>query len=129
MWIAGGWLLLSLVSGSPLADVVTLKNGREIEGLVVDLDDERLTLRRAAEGITQSWQLTRSEIMSLRLAPPDVSGLRSVARRFEVDRAPDEACEVWRRICILRPEGAIDQIALIQSYRKRGRLEDAAAAA
>jgi tetratricopeptide (TPR) repeat protein len=129
MLIAGGWLLLSLYSRPLIADVVTLKNGREIEGLVVDLDDERLTLRRAAEGITQSWQLTRSEITSLRLAPPDVSGLRSVARRFEADRAPDEACEVWRRICILRPEGAIDQIALIQSYRKRGRLEDAAAAA
>src|SRR5262245_28676572 len=125
MLIAGGWLLLSLFSRPLLADVVTLKNGREIEGLVVDMDEERLTLRRAAEGITQSWQLTRSEISSLKLAPPDVSGMRSVARRFEADRSPDEACEVWRRICVLRPEGASDQICLIQAYRRRGRLEDA----
>jgi cytochrome c-type biogenesis protein CcmH/NrfG len=126
MWIAGGWLLLSLF---PLADVVTLKNGREIEGLIVDMDDERLTLRRAAEGTTQSWQLTRSEIRTLRLAPPDVAGFRSVARRFEADRSPDEACEAWRKVCVLRPEGAPDQICLIQSYRRRGRLDDASAAA
>jgi cytochrome c-type biogenesis protein CcmH/NrfG len=111
------------------ADVVTLKNGREIEGLVVDVDEQRLTLRRAAEGVTQSWQLTRSEISSLRLAPPDVSGFRSVARRYEADRSPDEACETWRRICVLRPEGAADQICLIQLYRRRGRFDDASAAA
>jgi cytochrome c-type biogenesis protein CcmH/NrfG len=129
MWIAGGWLLLSLSPRFFNADVVTLKNGREIEGLVVEMDDERLTLRRAAEGITQSWQLTRSEVTSLRLAPPDVSGLRSVARRFESDRSPDEACDAWRRICVLRPEGASDQICLIQAYRRRGRLDDASAAA
>ncbi len=129
MWIAGGWFLLSLLPRPVLADVVTLKNGREIEGLIVDMDDERLTLRRAAEGITQSWQLTRSEITSLRLAPPDVSGFRSVAKRFEADRSPDEACEAWRRVCVLRPEGAPDQLCLIQSYRRRGRLDDASAAA
>jgi cytochrome c-type biogenesis protein CcmH/NrfG len=129
MWIAGGCVLLGLISGSVTADVVTLKNGREIEGLITNIDEERLTLRRAAEGVTQSWQLTRSEITSLRLAPPDVSGFRSVARRFDADRSPDEACEAWRRVCVLRPEGAPDQICLIQSYRRRGRLEDACAAA
>ena len=129
MWIAGGWLVLSLIRGCWTADVVTLKNGREIEGLIVDMDEQRLTLHRAAEGISQSWQLTRSEITSLRLAPPDVTGFRSVARRCEEDRSPDEACEAWRRVCVLRPEGAPDQVCLIQSYRRRGRVDDAFAAA
>jgi len=111
------------------ADVVTLKNGREIEGLIVEMDDDRLVLRRAAEGISQSWQLTRSEISSLRLAPPDLSGFRSVARRLEADRSADEASEEWRRVCVLQPESASDQLRLLKSYLRAGRLDDAASAA
>lgn len=108
---------------------MTLKNGREIEGVVIEVDDERVVLRKASDGISQSWQLTRSDITSLRLAPPDVAGFRGLARRREADRSPDEACDLWRWVCVLRPEGAADQFIHVQSCRRRGRLEEASFAA
>lgn len=126
---AGGLFLLTLSSGPLSADVVTLKNGREIEGLVVDVNPEHLTLHRADSGVSQSWQLTRSEITEVRLASPDVSGFRSVARRLESDRSTEEAGDAWRRICVLRPEGASDHLRLVQFFRRTGRLDDAVAAA
>jgi len=125
-WRALGVLILLARSAS--ADVVTLKNGREIEGLIVDLDDERLVVRRAGEGITQNWQLTRSEIVSVRLAPPELAGFRTVARRLEADRSLGDAADAWRRICALRPEGAADHVRLLQVYRRANQIEAAAAA-
>ncbi len=119
---------LILLARAASADVVTLKNGREIEGLVVDMDDERLVVRRAGEGITQNWQLTRSEITSVRLAPPELAGFRTVARRLEADRSLSEAADAWRKICTLRPEGAADHVRLIQVYRRTNQVEAAAAA-
>src|SRR5262245_25028011 len=90
-WRALGVLVLLARTAS--ADIVTLKNGREIEGLVVDMDEERLVVRRAGEGITQNWQLMRSEISSVRLSPPDLAGFRTVARRLEADRALGDAAD------------------------------------
>jgi tetratricopeptide (TPR) repeat protein len=125
----GAVALLGLLAGRLPADIVCLKNGREIEGLVVELDEERLTIRRAADGGLQSWQLTRNEITSVQLAPPDVAGFRSVARRLETDRSGDQAIEAWRGICVLRPEGVADHLKLVQSYRRSGHFEAAAQAA
>jgi cytochrome c-type biogenesis protein CcmH/NrfG len=127
--IGGAFCALMLLPGLAGADVVTLKNGRVIEGVVVELDEDRLTVWRAADGVTQSWQVARSEVTSLRLAPPDVAGFRSVARRLESDRSPDEAGEAWRKVCVLRPEDASDQLRLVQFYRRAGRLDEASAAA
>lgn len=107
---------------------MTLKNGRELEGLVVDVDDERITLRRAAEGSYQVWQVTRSELSEVRLAPPDPAGFRGAARKLETDRSLDAAGEEWRRICVLRPESAADQIELVRLHRRAGNLDAAAAA-
>ena len=125
-WRALGILILLARAAS--ADIVTLKNGREIEGLVVDMDEERLVVRRAGEGIPQNWQLLRSEITSVRLAPPELAGFRTVARRLEADRSLGDAADAWRKICALRPEGAADQVRLLQVYRRAGKIEDAAAA-
>src|SRR5262245_42864577 len=127
--ITGGFLLLILSHRPASGDVVTLKNGRELEGVVVDVDDERITLRRAAEGSFQVWQVTRSELSAVRLTPPDVSGFRAVARKLESERSLEEAVEEWRRICVLRPESAVDQVDLLRVYRRTGNLEAAAAAA
>jgi cytochrome c-type biogenesis protein CcmH/NrfG len=127
--LTAGLMLLALPARPVSADVVTMKNGRVLEGLVIDVDERRLVLCRAAEGVTQSWRLDRSEITSLRLAPPDVSGFRSVARRLEADRAEDEAGEALRKVCLLRPEDAADQIRLVQFYRRIGHIDDALAAA
>jgi tetratricopeptide (TPR) repeat protein len=124
MWV----LLLMLLPRSLSADVVTLKNGRELEGLVVEVDDERITLRRAAEGSYQVWQVTRSELSEIRLTPPDPEGFRGAARKLETDRSLDAAGEEWRRICVLRPDSAADQIELARLYRRAGNLEAAAAA-
>ena len=110
------------------ADVVTLKNGRELEGLVVDIDEDRITLRRAAEGSYQVWQVTRSELSEIRLTPPDPAGFRGAARKLETDRSLDAAGEEWRRICVLRPESATDQIELVRLYRRAGNLDAAASA-
>jgi tetratricopeptide (TPR) repeat protein len=121
--------LLAFFAGPPRPDIVCLKNGREIEGLVVDLDEERLTIRRAQDGGLQSWQLTRKEIVSVQLAPPDMAGFRSIARRLESDRSSDQALEAWRGICVLRPEGVADHLTLVQSYRRTGHLDAAATAA
>jgi tetratricopeptide (TPR) repeat protein len=120
--------VLVLLARTADADIVTLRNGREIEGLVVDMDDERLVVRRAGEGITQNWQLMRSEVSSVRLAPPELAGFRTVARRLEADRALGDAADAWRKICTLRPEGAADQVRLLQVYRRANKIEDAAAA-
>lgn len=124
MWV----LLLMLLPRSLSADVVTLKNGRELEGLVVEVDDERITLRRAAEGSYQVWQVTRSELSEIRLTPPDPEGFRGAARKLETDRSLDAAGEEWRRICVLRPDSAADQIELVRLYRRAGNLEAAAEA-
>jgi tetratricopeptide (TPR) repeat protein len=126
--IAGGVFLLALIPPSARADVLTLKNGRELEGIVVDVDDDRVTLRRAAEGSFQVWQVTRSELSEVRLAPPDPAGFRGVARKMESERSLDDAGEEWRRICVLRPESASDQIELVRLYRRAGNLDAAAAA-
>jgi tetratricopeptide (TPR) repeat protein len=126
--IVGGALLLLLLHRLSRADVVTLKNGRELEGVVVDVDNERLTLRRAAEGAFQVWQVTRSELSEVRLAPPETAGFRGVARKLESERSLQEAGEEWRRICVLRPESASDQVELVRIYRRAGNYEAAAAA-
>src|SRR5262249_48804591 len=47
----------------------------------------------------------------------------------EADRSPEEAGEALRKLCILRPEDASDQIRLVQFYRRTGRVDDALAAA
>src|SRR5688572_370282 len=126
----GALVLLTLLRGTAFADIVTLKNGRELEGVVVDVTAEHVLLHRAAtDSILNAWRLTRSDIVDIRLAPPDLSGFRSVARRLEADRSPSEAADAWRWVCTLRPEGGSDQIRLIQSIRKSGRLDDAALAA
>jgi Flp pilus assembly protein TadD len=39
-----------------------------------------------------------------------------------------EATDVWRQVCVLRPEGVQDQLKLAQSYRRAGKLDEAAAA-
>jgi tetratricopeptide (TPR) repeat protein len=122
-------LLLSLLCRPPCEDVVTLKNGREIEGLVVETDDEQLTVLRAAEGTLQSWRLIRTEIAEIQLSTPDVVGFRAVARRLESDRRPEEASHAWRRVCMLRPESVPDRIRLIQCCRQLGQLDAAAAVA
>jgi len=108
--------------------VLTLKNGREIEGVVVDVDNERITLRRAAEGGFQVWQVTRSELSDVRLSPPEASGFRGVARKLESERSLHEAGEEWRRICVLRPDSAADQVELLRVYRRAGNLDAAATA-
>src|SRR5579863_2481779 len=61
-------------------DVVTLKDGQELECLVVEVDQAHVKLLRGSEGISESRRLPLSEVSAIRLAPPDVSGLRSVAR-------------------------------------------------
>src|ERR1051325_8513171 len=71
----------------------------------------------------------RSEITGVRLASPDVAEFRGVARRLEADRQPEQAIEEWRRICVLRPEGATEQLQLIQACRRLGHLDDASTAA
>lgn len=127
--IPEGLLLLALMALPARADVVTLKNGRELEGVVVDVDDDRITLRRAAEGSFQVWQVTRSELSEVRLTPPDPAGFRGVARKLETDRSLEDAGEEWRRLCVLRPESAPDQIELVRVYRRAGNLDAASAAA
>ena len=123
-----GVLLLTVLFRLAGADVLTLKNGRELEGIVVDVDDERITLRRAAEGSFQVWQVTRSELSEIRLTPPDPTGFRGAARKLEAGKALEEAAEEWRRLCVLRPESAPDQIELLRVYRRAGNLDAAAAA-
>jgi len=109
--------------------VVTLKSGEQLECLVVAVDERQVKLRRGAEGVSETRELPRSEITEIRLSTPDVSGFRSVARRFDSSRWTREATEAWREVCVLRPEGAPDQLKLAQAYRRAGRLDDAAAAA
>jgi Flp pilus assembly protein TadD len=118
-----------LASGPWAADVVTLKNGEQLDCLVIDVDERQVKLRRGSEGVHEFRQISRSEVTEIRLSTPDVSGFRTVARRFESDRWAREATDVWRQVCVLRPEGVQDQLKLAQSYRHAGRLEDAAAAA
>src|SRR5689334_19856179 len=108
--VAGALFALTLFGRVWNADIVTLKNGREIEGLVVETGDEQLTLLRAPEGVLQTWRLTRTDIVSIQLSAPDVAGFRAVARRLEADRLARESCDAWRRICVLKPEGVPDQL-------------------
>jgi tetratricopeptide (TPR) repeat protein len=68
-------------------------------------------------------------VTEIRLSTPDVSGFRSVARRFESSRWTQQATEAWREVCVLRPECAPDQLKLAQAFRRAGRLDDAASAA
>jgi tetratricopeptide (TPR) repeat protein len=119
-----GLLLISLA-----CDVVTLKSGEQLECLVVHIDDRAVKLRRGTEGVSVTRELSRTEITEIRLSTPDVAGLRSVARRFESSACTREATEIWRELCVLRPEGVPDQLKLAQAYRKAGRLDDAAMAA
>ena len=126
--VLGGVLFSVLLPRLADADVLTLKNGREIEGVVVSIDSERVTLRRAAEGSFQVWQVTRSELSEVRLSPPEASGFRGAAKKLESDRALLEAGEEWRRICVLRPDSAADQVELVRIYRRAGNLDAAAAA-
>jgi Flp pilus assembly protein TadD len=118
-----------LASGPWLADVVTLKTGEQLDCLVIDVDERQVKVRRGSEGVTEFRQISRSEVTEIRLSTPDVTGFRTVAKRFESDRWVREATDVWRQVCVLRPEGVQDQLTLAQSYRRTGRLEDAAAAA
>ena len=110
-------------------DVVTLKDGQELECLVVEVDQAHVKLLRGSEGISESRRLPLSEVSAIRLAPPDVSGLRSVARRLEADRALDEAGEVLRHVCILKPETVADRLKLAGLWRRSGRLQEASSMA
>jgi tetratricopeptide (TPR) repeat protein len=126
---AGSLVALSLIPGVWRGDVVILKTGERLECLIVDVDERQVRVRRGSEGVSEFRQISRSDVTDIQLATPDVTGFRSVARRFESDRWVREATDVWRQVCVLRPESAQDQLKLAQSYRRAGKLEDAAAAA
>jgi tetratricopeptide (TPR) repeat protein len=121
--------MISLITGTALADVVTLKSGEQLDCLVVEVDERQIKLRRGSDGVSEIRQVSRTEVRQIQLSTPDVAGFRSVAHRFESDRWVREATDVWRQVCVLRPESTPDQLKLAQSYRRAGRLDDAAAAA
>lgn len=128
--MAMGWtLLLGAAGGSLSADVLTLRNGQELEGLIVDVDESRVLLRRDARPSSDPEPLSRREIVSVRLSTPDVTALRKQAERLESSRSIEESIEVWRIVCALRPENAPDQLRLAQSLRRSAHYEEAAAKA
>lgn len=127
--IAGVSLAVTLTGGSLNADVVTLKNGEELECLVVGVTDREVKLLRGTEGISETRQLPLADVAAIRLAPPEVGGFRSVARRLEADRALVEAGELLRQVCVLRPESVADHLRLARLWRQAGRLDAAADAA
>lgn len=122
-------LAIALGPGGCACDVVTLKSGEQLECLVIDVDERQVKLRRGSEGVSEFRQLSRTEVTEIRLSSPEIDGFRSVARRFESDRWTREATDVWRQVCVLRPESVADQLRLAQAYRRAGRLDEAAATA
>jgi tetratricopeptide (TPR) repeat protein len=127
--VAGILLWMVPLGGSASADVVTLKNGEELECLVVSVTDREVKLLRGAEGVSETRHLPLSDVAAIRLAPPEVGGFRSAARRLEADRALEEAGELLRQVCILRPESVADHLRLARLWRQARRLDAAAEAA
>jgi len=128
--LVAGWSLFVFAAHGPLgADVVTLKNGQELEGLVTEVSDLTIRLRKGAGHVLVSRDLSRSEIAAVRLSPPDVSDLRELARLQELDRAWEDATETLRQVCTLWPESAQDQLRLAQDYRKLKKYQEAMIAA
>jgi cytochrome c-type biogenesis protein CcmH/NrfG len=121
-----GWAaILWTLQGSLCPDVVTLNNGHRLEGLVVEVNDLQIRLRWGNEGIALSEEIPRKHITEIQLAPPEISGFRTVAARLESDRSVDLAIDALRELCALRPESLADQVKLARLLSRAGRLEEA----
>src|SRR5262245_15159424 len=118
-----------LSSASAAADVIILRDGQRIEGLVVAADAESLVVRSGAGAVSASRRIRRTDVALLRLAPPEVGAIRDQARRADVRGDVREAAENWQVVGALHPESLDDQLARARSLRQAGRSQEAAAAA
>jgi Flp pilus assembly protein TadD len=121
-------LVPSVPPGFWRGDLVTLKSGEQLEGLVVHVDEREVRLRRGVGGMSVTRLVSMADVVEIRLAQPQLSEFRSIARKLESDRWTTEATDLWRQVCILRPEGVSDRLRLSQMLRREGNLEEAAAA-
>jgi tetratricopeptide (TPR) repeat protein len=120
--------LLLCASVATADDVITMRDGEKIEGLIIEADDDSVLVRWGAGRAVISRRVPRKSISAIKLGEPNVDGLRELARRSESQGEILDAAQVWRIVCALRPESADDHLRCARALRVAGRSEDAAAA-
>jgi tetratricopeptide (TPR) repeat protein len=119
-------LLCSLTASAD--DVITMRDGERVEGLIVEADDQSVLVRWGAGRAVITRRINRKHIASIRFTEPSVDGLRELARRSEAQGDVADAATVYRIVCALRPESAEDHLRCARALRAAGKSEEAAAA-
>lgn len=128
--LLAGVLFLAASAGLSWADVLKLKDGRELEGLIVQIDDSTVLIRSTDAGSgPEARAYPRAQVYSIRLSRPELPALRKLAERSESSEGLQASVQIWRIVCSLWPESAADQLKLAQSLRRLGLLEESAARA
>ncbi|MBI2932071.1 MAG: tetratricopeptide repeat protein [Planctomycetes bacterium] len=122
-------LFLFAASITASADVIVTRDGERIEGLIVGADLQSLLVQWGAGRAVITRRVWRREIETIRFSPPDLNGLRDLARRSALRGETADACSVYGIICGLHPESVDDQVSLSQNLRSCGRLHEALAVA
>jgi len=120
---------LSAATPAAADDVITLKDGERIEGLIVEADDASVLVRWGGGRAVITRRVPRRAIKTIRFAASDTAGLRELARRSEAQGDLRDAAEVLTIACGLNPDSAEDHRRRARCLRLAGKLDEASDAA
>ncbi len=121
-------LIVCSATAAASADVVTLRSGEKIEGMIVSADDQAVVVRWGAGRNTATRRIRRADVERIAFTPADVGSIRTLARRASAQGDTDEAADLWRLVIAAAPDDAADFVSAARAFRAAGR-NDAAVAA
>ncbi len=102
------WTLLFFgLFGSSLplyADVLHLKDGRVLQGVIVEVEGGIITLQQGVDGARIVSTHSREDILMVRLGPVNLDRERDRALRYMREKQYSEALPIWKYIHVLEPE-------------------------
>ncbi len=124
-WIG---IVLALFATTPLlhADIVHMKDGRVLQGVIVKVNEHSITLQKGIRGARIFSVLPRAEIAAIRLGATDLEPERQRANRYLRDRSFEDAVRTWKYINALEPDRTKNRLGLARALRLAGDLEEAA---
>ncbi|MDP6958305.1 MAG: hypothetical protein QF645_05765, partial [Planctomycetota bacterium] len=99
------WTLLFFgLFGSSLplsADILHLKDGRVLQGVIVDVKEGVVTLQQGMEGARIVSTHSQDDILMVRLGPLNLDREQDRALRYMREKRYPEALTIWKYIHIL----------------------------